>query len=189
MFTLGGMNPIITRNKTCVSSNIINISNKNVATGSNENKGSWVWPKLLKLRPIAYECIRYEVRDGKSFFWFDNWFNMGKLLNITGELGICYLGVSRSATLAEASNNNGWNIRRWGQRRYPQLCDTIAVTCLPEATTGPDRDLWRHGHDDFKPTFSAAKTWDYLRIKKSKLPWHSLVLFPQAILDSHSWFG
>lgn len=58
----------------------------------------------LKLRPIAYECIRFEVRNGVTVhFWFDNWLEMGRLIDITGELGISYLGVSKSATLAEAT--------------------------------------------------------------------------------------
>ena len=46
----------------------------------------------LKLRPIAYECIRFEVRNGVTVhFWFDNWLEMGRLIDITGELGISYL--------------------------------------------------------------------------------------------------
>lgn len=80
-----------------------------------ENKGSWIWRKLLKLRPLAYEFIRYEVKDGKSiFFWFDNWLQTGKLLSLTGDLGIRYLGVHRSAILAEASEDGNWLIRRSG---------------------------------------------------------------------------
>ncbi|KAF2597059.1 hypothetical protein F2Q68_00011175 [Brassica cretica] len=98
-----------------------------------------------------------------------------------GYLGIIYLGIRRSATLAEASSNNGWNIRRCGQRRYPQLCDSIAVVPTPEDTAGPDRVLWRHDHEVFKPTFSAAQTWNYLRTKRNKVPWRYLVWFPQAI--------
>ena len=72
------------------------------------------------------------------YFWFENWLKIGRLLYITGELGIHYLGVNRSATLAEAAHENGWNIRRCGQRRYPHLWDTIAEASWPVATVGPD---------------------------------------------------
>lgn len=141
-----------------------------------------VWRKLLKLRPIAYECLRFEVKDGRSVsFWFDDWLGVGKLLDITGELGCSYLGISRSATLAEAVSGNGWNIRRCGGRRYPLLCEKIAAAPLPDANTGPDIALWRHNQDDFKPAFSAAKTWEYLREKRNKVQWHRLVWFPQAV--------
>ncbi|XP_013718782.2 uncharacterized protein LOC106422538 [Brassica napus] len=138
---------------------------------ASDKKGSWVWRKLLKHRPIAYECIRFEVRNGVTVhFWFDNWLEIGRLIDITGELGISYLGVSRSTTLAEATRDDCWNIRRCGQRRYPHLCDTLAETPRPVASAGPDIALWRHDQDDFKPYFSATKTWNYLRVKKTKLP-------------------
>ena len=36
--------------------------------------GSWAWRKLLKLRPLAYDCLRFEVNNGGStYFWIDNW--------------------------------------------------------------------------------------------------------------------
>lgn len=51
--------------------------------------GSWAWRKLLKLRPLAYEYFKYEVKDGRAVsFWFDNWLGMGKLIEVTGEIGI-----------------------------------------------------------------------------------------------------
>lgn len=38
-----------------------------------DGKGSWIWRKLLKLRPLVYQFIRFEVNDGHAaFFWFDN---------------------------------------------------------------------------------------------------------------------
>ena len=58
---------------------------------------------------------------------------------------------------------------------------TLVETPRPVATAGPDIALWRHDQDDFKPYFSASKTWNYLRVKKTKPPWHCIVWFPQAI--------
>lgn len=69
---------------------------------------------------------------------------MGKLLDVTGELGLTYLGVSRSATLADVTCSNGWNIRRCGRRRYPHLCDKISAATIPDANAGADKALWRH---------------------------------------------
>lgn len=91
------------------------------------------------------------------------------------------MGVCRTASLADASCSTGWNIRRCGRRRFPQLCETIAATTVPDATAGPDIALWRHDQNVFKPKFSAARTWDYLRVKKPKVPWYRLVWFPQAV--------
>ena len=32
-------------------------------------KGSWMWRKLLKLRPLAYQFIRFEINDGQKAFF------------------------------------------------------------------------------------------------------------------------
>ncbi|KAH0901574.1 hypothetical protein HID58_041077, partial [Brassica napus] len=49
-------------------------------------------------------------------------------------------------------------------------------TPRPVATAGPDIALWRHDQDDFKPYFSASKTWNYLRVKKTKPPWNCIYI-------------
>lgn len=51
----------------------------------------------------------------------------------------------------------------------------------PDPTSGADRILWIHGQDIFKPVFSAANTWEFLREKHPKFPCHKLVWFPQAV--------
>lgn len=62
-----------------------------------DGKSSWIWRKILKLRPLAYQFIRVEVKDGRTtFFWFDNWLQMGKLIEITGVVGTQYLGIPRT---------------------------------------------------------------------------------------------
>ena len=69
-----------------------------------DGKGSWIWRKLLKLRPLAYQFIRYQVNDGHTaFFWFNDWLQMGKLMDITGAVDTYYLGVSRNARVSEAA--------------------------------------------------------------------------------------
>ncbi|CAA7045062.1 unnamed protein product [Microthlaspi erraticum] len=47
------------------------------------SKGSWMGKKMLKLRDKAYPFIKYQIGDGKeAFFWFDNWLEQGKLLEL-----------------------------------------------------------------------------------------------------------
>ena len=77
-----------------------------------DGNGSWIWRKLLKLRPLAYQFLRYEVNNGRTaFFWFDDWVHMGKLIGITGSVGTCYLGVARNARVCDAATQTGWQIR------------------------------------------------------------------------------
>ncbi|KAF3526750.1 hypothetical protein F2Q69_00048454 [Brassica cretica] len=41
--------------------------------------------------------------------------------------------------------------------------------------------MWKHGNDDYRPTFSAARTWDQIRVKRSKVEWSRVVWFPQGV--------
>ncbi|VVB08444.1 unnamed protein product [Arabis nemorensis] len=51
------------------------------------NRGSWIWKKLLKLRPLAATFIQHEIQSGKdTFFWFDDWLGIGPLIRITGDI-------------------------------------------------------------------------------------------------------
>lgn len=47
-----------------------------------------------------------------SSFWFDNWHNMGRLIDIWEERGQQHLGIPRNAIVFNASNLWGWNNRR-----------------------------------------------------------------------------
>ena len=48
--------------------------------------GSWMWKKLLKLRPLASQLIRVDIQNGASTsFWYDQWSALGKLIEWTGD--------------------------------------------------------------------------------------------------------
>ncbi|WZY98528.1 hypothetical protein YC2023_070857 [Brassica napus] len=57
----------------------------------------WAWQNLQKLRPLAYDYVRYKNNDGSSVsFWFDDWLGVGNLIYVTwiwelGTLGLCVL--------------------------------------------------------------------------------------------------
>lgn len=60
-----------------------------------------MWRKLLKYRDIAHPFHNVEVRSGaNTFFWYDIWSPLGKLIDITGARGVIDLGISINATVA-----------------------------------------------------------------------------------------
>ena len=66
-----------------------------------------MWRKLLKLRDISYDFLRFEVQDGKStFFWFYNWLDKGRLIDVTCAAGTTYIGLPRRATVSDAVKQN-----------------------------------------------------------------------------------
>lgn len=62
--------------------------------------GSWMWKKLLKLRPLAMQLSKMEVHSGAlTFFWFDKWSQLGVLINMIGERGCISLGIPMHTTV------------------------------------------------------------------------------------------
>ncbi|KAL0715541.1 hypothetical protein Bca4012_064863 [Brassica carinata] len=49
--------------------------------------GSWIWKKLLHLRPIAKQFLRMEIHSGTSVgLWTDLWHPIGRLIEVIGSL-------------------------------------------------------------------------------------------------------
>lgn len=64
--------------------------------------------KLLKLRPIAATFLKSELGDGNSTsFWFDNWHNMGCLIDVWKDTRPQQLGIPRNATVLDACDSGG----------------------------------------------------------------------------------
>lgn len=58
-----------------------------------------MWKKLLHLRPLAKQLTRMEVNSGSSTsFWYDIWSPLGKLVELTGEIGSMDLGILLNTT-------------------------------------------------------------------------------------------
>lgn len=71
--------------------------------------GSWVWNRLLKLRPIAQNFLRMEMHNGNSIrFWSDLWHLMGRLIEVIGERRIFKLGIPRCARVRDVIYDNEW---------------------------------------------------------------------------------
>ncbi|XP_013594463.1 PREDICTED: uncharacterized protein LOC106302517 [Brassica oleracea var. oleracea] len=123
-----------------------------------------------------------EVKDVKSaFFWFDNWLQLGKLIDITGAVGTQYLGIPCNARVCEVVSHEQWNVRGHRRRHYHALHERIQREPIPDAQQGSDVVLWKHSDDDFKPWFSSLKTWEQIREKKATVPWSRAVWFTQGV--------
>lgn len=137
---------------------------------------------MLKLTDEAYQFLLIEVKDGRNcHFWFDNWMGKGRLIDITGAVGTTYLGLLRPAKVSNAATEEGWIIRGRRSRRYHDLYESIMVIDPPKADNGANVVLWKHGDDDYKASFSAARTWEQVRSKRNKAAWRKVVWIPQGV--------
>lgn len=118
--------------------------------------GSWIWRKLLKYRDMAKSFCKMAVGNGKqTSFWYDNWSQLGILMEVAGSRGVIDLGITRQMTLAEA-----WTDRR--RRRHRTDClnsiEEAIISSRQRRTEEDDVVLWRGKQNVFKPSFSTKDT-------------------------------
>ncbi|XP_048623628.1 uncharacterized protein LOC125601237 [Brassica napus] len=153
-----------------------------------DGRGSWMWRKLLKLRSLVYEFMRFEVNDGRTaFFWFDDWLRMGRLIDITGNVGTCYLGIARNARVNDAARQSEWRVRGQRSQHYHELHARIQAEPVPDEERGGDVVLWKHSDDNYKTCFSSAKTWDQIRDRRPVVFWSKSVWFTQGVPRMRAW--
>lgn len=118
---------------------------------SDTGAGSWIWCKLLKLRQQAASYLRSAIGNGRNtLFWFDNWLDMGMLLDIAGESGTQLLGITRYAIVADAATSVQWSIRRCRSYHLRAMIARIHDAPAPVVDAESDKLLWRHGENDYK---------------------------------------
>ncbi|VVB04925.1 unnamed protein product [Arabis nemorensis] len=103
-----------------------------------------MWRKLLKLRPLAANFLKVDVKDGCStYLWFDNWLSIGPLIDISGEVGTRLLGIRREAKVSEVIRGNNWALRRSRNRSVQDIITYLRTVSIPNDMAGQDRILWK----------------------------------------------
>ncbi|KAG5378288.1 hypothetical protein IGI04_026130 [Brassica rapa subsp. trilocularis] len=94
-----------------------------------------------------------------------------KLIDITGPVGTCHLGVARNARVSDAVLHSTWNVQGHRSRYFHALYDRIQAGQVPLDSHGSDMVLWRHSENDNKSCFSSSKTWEQIRNRKATVFW------------------
>ncbi|XP_018458836.1 uncharacterized protein LOC108829736 [Raphanus sativus] len=127
--------------------------------------GSWAWHKLLKLRQMAYDCLKYEKL--RATLRHNTWVSIADVADV--------------ATIADVADENGWKIRARGHRTFHDIFEKIYAFPLPNISVGADKVLWRRDETNYQDRFHSASTLNYQRSKKNRVPWRKLVWFSQAV--------
>ncbi|XP_058198423.1 uncharacterized protein LOC131313945 [Rhododendron vialii] len=71
---------------------------------------SWVWRKLLNLRPKVQPYIFRVLGNGHSTsLWYDNWHPLGPLIAKFGHRVTYDLGIAKEATMPHIIHNSKWS--------------------------------------------------------------------------------
>ncbi|GJR10703.1 putative reverse transcriptase domain, reverse transcriptase zinc-binding domain protein [Tanacetum coccineum] len=147
---------------------------------------TWGWRKILQLRPVIRQHIRYKVGDGLHIsVWHDGWCDVSPLSAIVSSCNLYRAGFSHATVLKEVIINGQfawpqeWNIR------YPILDSIYTPLLVPNML---DTLEWR-GHDGGIRAFSMSEVWECIRPRADKVDWFDIVWFSQCIPRHafHTW--
>jgi hypothetical protein len=127
---------------------------------------SWGWRKILKLRPLVREKVRFRVGNGKSIsLWFDCWHPVGPLACRFGERIIYDSGLGRYAKVDSVVEGKEW---KWPVAESMEWLDVKRATPVdfrPDSSRG-DILYWS---DDPKGQFTVRNAWESLRSRGQKV--------------------
>ena len=64
--------------------------------------GSWIWKKLLQLRPVAKKFHHMKFHNGQVVgFWTDIWNPRERLIEVIGKRGTHKLGIARNSQISD----------------------------------------------------------------------------------------
>ncbi|WZZ42924.1 hypothetical protein YC2023_039183 [Brassica napus] len=131
--------------------------------------GSWVWRKLLQLKPLAKRFIRMTINDGRSVrVWTDIWHPEGRLIELTGEIGTQKLGIAREARVCDVFRDGAWRFRNCRDQRIRGIVQAITAFLLSLAPASSDAAIWKWGDDEYKAGFVATELGNNFVVVRKK---------------------
>jgi hypothetical protein len=139
----------------------------------------WSWKKLLSLRNVAKQFIKFKVGDGSSIFLcHDMWHPVDCLLDRYGHRVMYDASLSIGPKLSIIRRDDWF----WPHARSEAIVEIQSR--LHEVELGEaDQPVW----DSRSSKFFSADTWEKLREKKLVVEWHDVVWFSAAI-PRHAFF-
>lgn len=158
-------------------------------TADFDTSGSWLWRRLMKLRPIARPFLVCRVHTGlEALFWHDDWTGLGPLIDISGANGPRVLGLTTLATVSEAISGDSWVLPR-GRHRITQTIRACLPLNPPDLNpAGQDIFLWRNSPESEPAQFNASKTWATLNPAPPSVAWHKSV-WPKVRIPKHAFLA
>lgn len=101
------------------------------------------------------QFLRFEIKDGlDTFFWHDDWLQLGKLIDITGPAGPNLFGIPLNAKVADALGNERWRARCSHSRQFSALRASILAMPFNPGQGNKDKVLWRHSKQEYNDRFN-----------------------------------
>ncbi|XP_019056486.1 PREDICTED: uncharacterized protein LOC109116115 [Tarenaya hassleriana] len=120
---------------------------------------SWNVRKLLNMKDLAGKFIRCRIGNGNmASFWFDNWTDLGPLLDYIGSDGPRLLRIPLSGKVSDAVSGQSWLLPGARSQRIQDL--HIRLLTLPTPSQAAGEDIY-----EWKSAENVAETWQELASK------------------------
>ncbi|XP_074368946.1 uncharacterized protein LOC141708972 [Apium graveolens] len=170
---IGHLLKVITNSSTLWVSwvNKIVLKRKHFWTTKLPTDCSWIWKKILKLRPLALQFVSFRIGNGESIsLWFDPWWNNACLASILTYAIISQCGMHHGDKLSAIIHNGSWCLPRANPRSHhldPVLLHWLSTFDPPALAIGSDLLLW-DGSDGIKT--KTWEIWNSIRYKGDLIP-------------------
>jgi hypothetical protein len=139
------------------------------------NPCPWSWRKLLNLRDLAKQFIRFRIGDGnKAFLWYDHWHPDGCLIDKYGPRVMFDAASQKEAKVSSIMKHGDWF---WAGARSESVAAIQMKLFEVSIEGGPDVPFW----NSKRGSYNCADVWDSLRIKQPMVSWWKVVWFNLAI--------
>ncbi|CAL9239526.1 unnamed protein product [Arabidopsis halleri] len=142
------------------------LRNQNYWIAEERYCSSWIWRFMAALKPMAEGLLGFSLGDGKTAsYWFDDWNNLGPLIDVLGTDGPRLMGIPLEATVSQGIDPQGWRLPSM-RTRNSLLLSVHNVLCSlepPRDSLGPDSYTWG-AKGSRKNFFSTKSTWKLLRL-------------------------
>lgn len=138
---------------------------------------SWLWRRLLRLRPLARSFISFKIGNGRNTsVWFDPWWNRLCLASGRTDPIICQSHLQKSSMVYELIQTGDWvlpNMPSSVRHSHPGLINWIRNFDRPNFNLLVEDELLWDGIQ-FKK-LKIWNIWDNIRWRLPKVPWYNLV--------------
>ncbi|XP_060200166.1 uncharacterized protein LOC132628400 [Lycium barbarum] len=123
--------------------------------------GSTIWKKMIEVREQVEHNIWWQLRDGSSSFWFENWTKLGAL----------YYVIPESNMEEEIEVKNFLEAGRWNLEKLSEFLPEDIVLHIqeqipvPNGDKGNDTPWWQLTTNG---SFSVKSAWDFMRQREEK---------------------
>ncbi|XP_010541748.1 PREDICTED: uncharacterized protein LOC104815125 [Tarenaya hassleriana] len=134
------------------------------------------------MKDLAGKFIRCRIGNGNmASFWFDNWTDLGPLLDYIGSDGPRLLRIPLSGKVSDAVSGQSWLLPGARSQRIKDLHIRLLTLPAPSQAAGEDIYEWKSAENVYTQKFLASSTWKLLREVSPQVDWAKLVWFKQAI--------